>query len=84
LWDGGYPETYYSSRTLYSLFFEMEMLDGPDYRAGTKRMLFQGRAIADSSIHDVNPSMPYLIQALFDQFPGANGRTVRVRVPLAK
>jgi hypothetical protein len=80
-WGWGYPETTYSSRTLYSVFLQVDMLDGREYRAGTRHMLFEGRAIADSTVHDVNPSMPYLVQALFNQFPGPSGGTVKVSVP---
>lgn len=79
-WHGYPPEI--NSYTLYSQYVDLVLFAGPSWRAGEPRVLFQGRAITDSSIHDLNRVMPYLIQALLQDFPGANGQTVRVVVPL--
>ncbi len=76
----GYPEI--NSYTFYSQFVDLALFDGPAWRSGERRMLFQGRALADSGIHDLNVIMPYLVKALLQDFPGANGQTVRVVVPI--
>lgn len=45
-------------------------------------VLFEGRAVADRKQREIAPVMPYLVQALFTGFPGTNGKTVRVVVPI--
>ena len=75
-----YPD--YRSYTLYAYFLDVGMLDGPAWRRGEKQNAFQGRAIAETGVREFNLVMPYLVQALFKDFPGANGQTVRVTVPV--
>jgi len=58
------------------------MLDGPAWRRGERRAVFQGRAVADTGVREINVVVPYLVRALFDHFPGDNGQTVRVTVPV--
>ncbi|HXP95275.1 MAG TPA: DUF4136 domain-containing protein [Telmatospirillum sp.] len=79
-WRGYPPEI--NSYTVYSLFVDLALFDGPAWRAGERRMLFQARALGDSGVRDVNSAMPSLVRALLSDFPGANGLTVRVSVPL--
>jgi hypothetical protein len=79
-WHGYPPEI--NSYTLYSQYVDLALFDGPAWRSGERRMLFQGRALGDSSVHELNNAMPYLVKALLQDFPGANGQTVRVTVAL--
>ncbi|MDR3439190.1 DUF4136 domain-containing protein [Telmatospirillum sp.] len=81
-WYGGFPPPQINSYTLYSEFLDVALFDGAAWRTGERRPLFQGRVVADSGVRDLNVAMPYLIQALFQDFPGVNGQTVRVTVPL--
>ncbi len=76
----GFPP--YDVYTLYSQFLEVDMLDGPAWRRGEHRMVFQGRAFTESGVREFNVLVPYLVQALFERFPGINGETIRVRVPV--
>lgn len=77
----GFPP--YDVYTLYTQFLEVDLLDGTAWRRGEQHMLFQGRAYAETGAHDINVVMPYLVQALFDRFPGISGETIRVRVPVS-
>ncbi len=46
--------------------------------------VFEGRAIAENEAESIASVMPALVEALFDDFPGANGRTRNVEVRLAQ
>lgn len=77
-WYGGEWRSY----TTYSQLLEVEILDGPAWRAGQRHMLWQGRAISDTGIRDFTVAMPYLVRALFQGFPGVSGQTQRVSLPI--
>ncbi len=81
-WRGYPPSPQISSNTYYSEFLDVALFEGAAWRRGEQRALFQGRAVGDSSVRDLNAAMPYLVRALFQDFPGANGQTVRLSVPL--
>jgi Domain of unknown function (DUF4136) len=76
----GFPP--YQAYTLYSQFLEVDIAAGPAWRRGERRMDFQGRAFAETGAREFNIVAPYLIEALFQNFPGLNGETVRVKVPV--
>lgn len=80
-WGGGYAEELHSTTT-YSQQLEVAIYDGPAWRAGNHQMVWQGRALGNSGIHDLNSAMPYLVQALFQDFPGVSGQTVRLALPV--
>lgn len=44
--------------------------------------VFEGRAIITGASASIQPVMPYLVEALFTNFPGRSGQTERVRVPI--
>lgn len=75
------PFPYWETRsvTTYPRWLSVQILDA---KAGTRRVLFEGRAVASGKSQEITPTMPYLVQALFTGFPGANGTTVRVNVPI--
>ncbi len=50
--------------------------------AGSGRVMFEGRAVAEGTQREIAPIMPYLVRALFTGFPGTSGSTVRVKVPI--
>lgn len=68
--------------TLYTQFLEVDIADGAAWRRGQRQMVFQGRAFTESGVREFNVVVPYLVQALFRNFPGINGETIRVRVPV--
>lgn len=43
--------------------------------------VFEGRAISRGDTADMLAVMPYLVEAMFKDFPGASGQTVRVSLP---
>lgn len=66
----------------YPKWMEVTIVDAPAQRQGNRRVVFEGRAVAEDSRNEIAPVVPYLVQALFTAFPGANGSTVRVDVPV--
>jgi hypothetical protein len=81
-YGGGFydPFPYWETRsvTTYPRWLSVEMSDA--HSAGRK-VLFEGRAVAEGSSREIAPVMPYLVKALFTGFPGSTGTTVRVEVP---
>lgn len=80
---GRFPDAYppVSVSTVWPKWLAVEVVDGPDWRAGTKRVIWQGRATTSGSRPAIAPVMSGLVRALFKDFPGRNGETVRVEVP---
>jgi len=88
-WYGGgipgpYPDWDVVTETLWPKWLTVEIDDGPAWRAKDRRPVFEGRATTATSNQAIAPVMPYLIQALFTNFPGANGQTVRVNLPVVE
>ena len=73
-WGGGWgaPEVY--SVTEYTTTMAMKM-----FRNADKVSLFEGRADTSSRTGNLPALMPNLVRAMFTDFPGVNGTTVRVR-----
>ncbi len=66
----------------YPKWLEVRIADAAARRRGEQRLLFEGRAVAEGTRREITPVMPYLVEGLFTGFPGANGTTVRVDVPV--
>lgn len=81
-WYPGWGFPPYEVYTRYTQYLEVDILDGPAWRRGERRMVFQGRAYADTGVQEFNLVVPYLVEALFTNFPGVNGETIRVKVPV--
>lgn len=75
-YDGGYG---YRDRieayTVYTSDLEMNI------RGRDGKSLFEGRAQARSTDDDLTELVPNLIEAMFTDFPGRSGETVRITVP---
>lgn len=82
-YGGGFydPFPYWETRsaTYFPRWLAVEMRE-----AGSNRMVFEGRAVAEGTRREIAPVMPYLIRALMTGFPGSSGTTVRVDVPVGK
>lgn len=50
--------------------------------AGTNQPLFDGRAQARSATNRLDVLVPNLVEALFTGFPGQNGETVKITIPV--
>lgn len=73
-WDGwGAPEVY--SVTQYSSQLAMKIV-----RASDKASVFEGRAETISTTNNLTRLVPNLVTAIFANFPGNSGETVRVRL----
>jgi hypothetical protein len=70
------------SKTYFPKELEVEILDGAAFRNNVRTMIYQGRAIGDSPVNEISAAFPALVKALFLHFPGDNGGTERVEVPL--
>ncbi len=73
---GDYPEVY--SVTQYNSFVDLRI-----NRVGDNASVFEGRAETIATTNDLTRLVPNLITALFTNFPGNNGQTVRVKVDTA-
>lgn len=82
IWDP-FPYTETRSVTYHVKWASVDILDGPGWRSGSAVKLFEARAVTEGTSPAVAPAVPYLITALFTNFPGASGSTVRVQVPVA-
>jgi hypothetical protein len=75
-WAGpfDYPEV--RSYTEYTSFLDMDIK-----RTGDGQSLFEGTAKARSRTDDLQVLVPNLVEAMFTNFPGRSGETVRITVP---
>ncbi len=60
---------------------EVQIYDGAAWRNNVRTMLYQGRAVGDSTVNEISAAVPALVKALFIHFPGNSGQTERVVVP---
>ena len=80
----GYPyDNRTSTRQMFVRRVEFTLYDGATYNTENPQRIFEGTAVSTGTNGQIDPVMPYIIQAIFDQFPGASGatRTVRIEVP---
>lgn len=71
-WD--YPEV--RSYTLYTSYLDMDIK-----RTADGQSLFEGTAKARSRTDELQVLVPNLVEAMFTNFPGRSGETVRITVP---
>lgn len=75
-WGGpfDYPEVY--SYPVYDSFLQMRITP-----KGSSQSVFEGRAEATTRTDDLTRLVPNLVTAMFTNFPGRSGETVRISVP---
>ena len=73
-WDVGGSRL--DSYTVYRSFVGLDIR-----RASDGQSVFEGRAQAQSGTNQLQVLVPNLVEALFTNFPGNNGETVRITVP---
>lgn len=73
-----------NSTTIYTHRLELKIMDGASKRSGKREDVFEGRAVAERETRELVVTMPFLVEALFDNFPGQNGVPAIVRVPEAR
>ena len=82
----GYGDPYSnrtSTKQMYVRKVDLVIYDGMTYNTENPTRVFEGSAVSTGTNGQIDPVMPYIVQAIFDQFPGASGetRTVRIEVP---
>jgi hypothetical protein len=74
LWGGGYPDV--QSYTVFTSFLDMTIK-----RVADGQSVFEGHAKALSRDDSLTHLVPNLVEAMFTNFPGRSGETVRITVP---
>lgn len=74
-YGGGFGRDRIETYTVYTSDLEL------DIRSRDGQPLFEGRAQARSTTDDLTALVPNLIEAMFTDFPGRSGETVRITVP---
>jgi len=67
------------SYTVYKSYLDLDIV-----RKGDNAPLFQGKAKARSQTDEAGVLIPNLIEAMFTNFPGRSGETVKITVPARK
>lgn len=75
-WD---DDIYIDTRQTYVRRLELDIYKGATYGGGKERV-FEGRAISAGLNGQIEPVIPYMLEAVFRDFPGQSGRTTTVRV----
>ena len=85
-WGGWYDpinDNYANTQQVYVRRVDLDIYKGATYDSAKPERVFEGRALSEGLNGQIVPVMPYILEALFKDFPGASGttRTVRVEVP---
>lgn len=81
-WGGPY-DNYTDTRQMFVREVELNMYRGNTYNSPQKVRVFEGHALSAGQNGQLEPVMPYILDALFKDFPGRSGetQTVSVQVP---
>lgn len=81
--SGGYVPLGYAqeAQTVYRRSLSLDILDGPAWRTGSIRKVYEGRSISVGPEAELARVMRPLIDALFVDFPGPTGMTRTVVLP---
>ena len=75
-YGGGFGPSAVREYTVYQSELDLDIV-----RRADNAPLFDGRAKARSQTDELGTLVPNLIEAMFTNFPGENGRTVKITVP---
>ncbi len=80
-WDDHYD---IETRQLFTRRIEVNVFRASSYNSDRKERVFEGRAVSSGLNGQIEPVMPYILDAIFQDFPGRSGetKTVSVEVPL--
>lgn len=82
-WGGAYDsdfDHYTDTRQLFVRRVELDIYRGATYDTPKKERVFEGRALSTGQNGQLEPVIPYILDALFKEFPGRSGETVTVSV----
>jgi hypothetical protein len=71
------------TRQLFTRRVEVNIFKGATFGTERKERVFEGRAVSSGLSAQIEPVMPYILDAIFQEFPGRSGETkvVSVEVP---
>lgn len=71
------------TRQLFTRRVEVNVFRASTFNSERKERLFEGRAVSSGLNGQIEPVMPYILDAIFQEFPGRSGetKTVSVQVP---
>lgn len=79
-WDDHYD---IETRQLFTRRVEVNVFRASTYNSDRKERVFEGRAVSSGANAQIEPVMPYILDAIFQEFTGRSGetKTVSVQVP---
>ena len=82
-WGGPY-DNYTDTKQLFMRQVEVDIYRGATYNTPKKERVFEGHALSAGQNGQIEPVMPYILDALFKNFPGRSGDTERVSIEVPK
>jgi hypothetical protein len=67
------------SYTVHTAGLRLRLLDAQASPPGKLRTIFESRAVYEGDSDDLPAVVPYLVRAVFDEFPGQNGQVRTVK-----
>lgn len=77
-WGWHDPFAFHDNNEVYARTYYPAMLKVTLRNAETDEVLFEGRVESESRKNALPEIMPYMLQAMFEGFPGANGETRQI------
>lgn len=69
-----------STDTEYTRYFKLELMDKHALEKNQINKLYEGKVVSKGSSGQLSVVMPYMVKALFEDFPGKSGSTRRSRI----
>lgn len=69
---------------VYTTRVQLDLLSRPLLDQGKTLKLYEGKVVSSGAGSQMNEVMPYMIRALFLEFPGNSGTTKTVEIPLSQ
>ena len=74
------PGSDVKTKQIYIRRVDLDIFEGPTYGTDSAKRVFEGHAVSEGTTNQVEPVLPYMIQAIFRDFPGASGESIIVKV----
>jgi len=81
-WGGGWHDSSTDVWMAWPHLLVVDIYDGPAWRQGLKISVFEARASGELSRPALPVAIPALTKAIFQNFPGNNGETLKLVIPL--
>ena len=78
-----YPlENRTSTKQLYNRNVELVIYAGDSYSTDERQRLFEASVVSTGNRPNIDPVMTYILDAIFDGFPGTSGENLMIRIPV--